>query len=191
MFRFKLHSNWSLQHRLPLLHGSLTEAALMPSWEKFNHSHNVLQYDFFLMSLEAQRFVFPGWISANQLFLETKVGFGLFYNIWNNVRRLQCTAAFKLSLLSNKKRFFSCPSLYSVTRRHLCLPRQSRPPPSSSSSWQLWCCAPIRCLQRWRHLDEQEPSAGRHGSLWDQVSYRSNHSTSFNQHGSQSLLNRH
>ena len=54
----------------------------------------------------------------------------------------------------------SCPSLYSVSRRLLGpLLRQSRLPPSSSSSWRLWCCAPARCLRCPAARLEQEPSA--------------------------------
>lgn len=44
----------------------------------------------------------------------------------------------------------SCPSLCSAyRRRHRC---PSLPRPSSSSSWQLWCCAPARCLHCFGHL---------------------------------------
>lgn len=52
----------------------------------------------------------------------------------------------------------SSPSPNSSSPRPLCLRHQSLPRRSSSSSWQLWCCAPTRYLQSCGLLNEQEPS---------------------------------
>lgn len=63
----------------------------------------------------------------------------------------------------------SCPSRNSASPRPFRLPRQSRPPPSSSSAWQLWCCAPAHCFQCSGLLHEQEPSATRQESAQYEV----------------------
>lgn len=57
----------------------------------------------------------------------------------------------------------SYPSLHSSTRRLLCRPHQSQLPPSSSSSWPLWCCSASHCLwssERWSAL--QPPAVSKY-----------------------------